>query len=282
MNDEVKASLISGAGNIASSAISAMSVGNANRMSRKIVQEQNKFNVEQRDYENAYNAPSAQMARLKAAGLNPNLVYGNGSAVTSSAQARQSSIPQYQAIDPGLDNGVNAAVNTYMQMKNYQLAKEQTVARTNLMQQQAQVAQQDAFNKSLQGLALGMKNSITRQTMPYQVESAKAQAARLAAGNVLLDDQHLLNLQQYDLRERAQLVREEQNSIAFQRLSLERDKVNLSNKEYQMRKTAIDNQERRARKTFNMNWQDWNAMRFGKYGGTYAKALEGILKIALK
>lgn len=31
------------------------------------------------DYQNAYNSPSAQMERLKAAGLNPNLIYGSQS-----------------------------------------------------------------------------------------------------------------------------------------------------------------------------------------------------------
>lgn len=42
---------------------------------------------------NAYNSPSAQMQRLKEAGLNPNLVYGNGSPAGATAQQ----IPKYQA-----------------------------------------------------------------------------------------------------------------------------------------------------------------------------------------
>lgn len=37
---------------------------------------QNKWNVEQWAKENEYNSPSAQMARYAAAGLNPNLIYG--------------------------------------------------------------------------------------------------------------------------------------------------------------------------------------------------------------
>lgn len=40
---------------------------------------------EMQDKMNAYNAPVAQMARLRAAGLNPNLVYANGGAVMQSA-----------------------------------------------------------------------------------------------------------------------------------------------------------------------------------------------------
>lgn len=53
--------------------------------------------------QNEYNSPQAQMARLKAAGLNPNLVYGNGSVVANSQSMPRSveskswnpQVPQY-------------------------------------------------------------------------------------------------------------------------------------------------------------------------------------------
>lgn len=41
--------------------------------------------------QNVYNSPSSQMARLKSAGLNPNLVYGNGANAMEAAPVRQSS-----------------------------------------------------------------------------------------------------------------------------------------------------------------------------------------------
>lgn len=47
--------------------------------------------------QNAYNSPAAQMERLKAAGLNPNLVYGSGSAIQPSAAVRASSTGSYRA-----------------------------------------------------------------------------------------------------------------------------------------------------------------------------------------
>lgn len=46
-------------------------------------------NIEQWERENAYNHPAEQMKRLIEAGLNPNLVYGNGSAVQTSAHSPQ-------------------------------------------------------------------------------------------------------------------------------------------------------------------------------------------------
>lgn len=50
--------------------------------------------LEQWNRANAYNTPESQMARLKAAGLNPNLVYGNGSATGNTTPA---SSPRYSA-----------------------------------------------------------------------------------------------------------------------------------------------------------------------------------------
>lgn len=41
--------------------------------------------------QNFYNSPAQQMARLKSAGLNPNLVYGNGAVATSPSMPRSSS-----------------------------------------------------------------------------------------------------------------------------------------------------------------------------------------------
>jgi len=41
--------------------------------------------------QNAYNAPSAQMARLQEAGLNPHLVYGGGQSITASATPKEAS-----------------------------------------------------------------------------------------------------------------------------------------------------------------------------------------------
>lgn len=60
-----------------------------------LARQQNKWNIEQWNRENAYNSPSAQMARFKAAGLNPDLMYGqqNLSAVSPEMTAGEGSQP---------------------------------------------------------------------------------------------------------------------------------------------------------------------------------------------
>lgn len=50
---------------------------------------------------NAYNSPQAQMQRLKDAGLNPNMMYGNGSASTGNTST---SMPKYQNYETPVAN----------------------------------------------------------------------------------------------------------------------------------------------------------------------------------
>lgn len=79
---------------------------------------------------NAYNSPQAQMQRLRDAGLNPNLVYGNGAVANSSG-----SLPHYQA--PNLQYNYKAPVDLGrliglyqdVQMKGAQIAQAQASTR---------------------------------------------------------------------------------------------------------------------------------------------------------
>jgi hypothetical protein len=60
-----------------------------------LARQQNQWNIEQWNRENAYNSPAAQMARYKAAGLNPDLAYGqqNLSAASPEMTAGEGSQP---------------------------------------------------------------------------------------------------------------------------------------------------------------------------------------------
>lgn len=63
------------------------------KANKELAQYQFDLNKRQWDLENEYNSPKAQMQRLKDAGLNPNLVYGNGSVSGNTTTAG----PRYDA-----------------------------------------------------------------------------------------------------------------------------------------------------------------------------------------
>lgn len=74
MDPVIGGSLILAGGNLASGLLSGAA-------SKSAAKAQYRYNMKLLQYQNAYNAPAAQMERLKEAGLNPMLVYGNGSVV---------------------------------------------------------------------------------------------------------------------------------------------------------------------------------------------------------
>lgn len=79
-------------------------------------QAQYAYSQEQAQWErnNAYNSPEAQMARLKEAGLNPNMLYGSGSAATGNTQQ----MPKYNA--PSLQYNYRPMVDLPAILSQYQ------------------------------------------------------------------------------------------------------------------------------------------------------------------
>lgn len=96
--------------------------------------------------ENEYNKPINQMARLREAGLNPNLVYGSGAttlaASTKSAQPANYSFPQLDIL---------GAMNAYQDLKqkdamteNIDAQKSVALANARIAEANARIAEKDA------------------------------------------------------------------------------------------------------------------------------------------
>ena len=80
---------------------------------------------EMQDKMNAYNAPVAQMARLREAGLNPNLVYANGGAVMQSAVGNAPNPPNTAPIDTqGVLQMVQTIVGAMLEKDKIQANKD--------------------------------------------------------------------------------------------------------------------------------------------------------------
>lgn len=85
------------------------------KYSKKLMELQYQQNLDLWNKQNEYNSPTAQMQRLQAAGLNPNLVYGSSVAGNSSGNASTSlgSVPGVDYAD-SMFQGVSAAQQMYL------------------------------------------------------------------------------------------------------------------------------------------------------------------------
>jgi len=93
-----------------------------NRANRELAQYQYDRELDMWNRMNEYNSPLSQMGRYQAAGLNPNLIYGSGSA--SAGNATQ--LPKYQA--PQLSYNFNPAeqiMNSISQYQDFQVRQAQ-------------------------------------------------------------------------------------------------------------------------------------------------------------
>jgi len=171
---------------------------------------------EQWNRANAYNTPSSQMQRYKEAGLNPNMIYGSG---TASAGNTATALPKYQAprqeynYKTGYDipGTLSQFANFAQQKVNIDLVREQTNTqvlenelRSGRIQSQLTEAQNRAREsgsmadlKHLQSMEAGWRaySGLTMQKALAEVQKSQYQAktagseASIAAWRKKLADQ---------------------------------------------------------------------------------------------
>lgn len=128
LEEGVLTSIISGAAALGSAATSGAVNATANRRAykwtRRLQDEQNRWNLQTWAMQNAYNKPSAMMKRYEDAGVNPMLVTGQGSGGNAGSVAPASSV-QFQDQLRG-DFGINAAINVLSQLAQLKKIKADT------------------------------------------------------------------------------------------------------------------------------------------------------------
>ncbi|AXH75183.1 MAG: DNA pilot protein [Microviridae sp.] len=133
--------------------------------------------------QNAYNSPKAQMARLKDAGLNPNLVYGQ----LQNGNAPQ--VPQQQPSRVSLEGIYSQAVTLSNQNKQIEQTLENLKTNQALMQQnielsKANVALKDAQTSNTQSQQ-GQRDLLT----PYSMDYVKANTQKTLAQSSFIGTQ---------------------------------------------------------------------------------------------
>lgn len=113
----------------------------------KAAREANALAMYSWDLANQYNSPKEQMARLKAAGLNPNLVYGSGNVTgnTTSAPAL-GAVSSYNGVNDLIGRGVSA-MQAYATLKNTNNQNE--LLKYQMGQTEAQTAYTEAKTRDL-------------------------------------------------------------------------------------------------------------------------------------
>lgn len=121
---------------------------------------QNDRNLQLWNMQNEYNAPIQQMARLKEAGLNPNLVYGNGSAVNVANAPAPTQVPHigaytnYAPYASGMASSINSVFDNLLKIANIRKTNQET---SNLNEYQN--------NMKLQGSNLRIEMALKNMTL---------------------------------------------------------------------------------------------------------------------
>lgn len=146
------------------------------------------------DKNNAYNDPTAQMARLKQAGLNPYLAYDKGNATiqASSASVQQAATPSVVAVPDYYANGTNIlASGIGVAFQNF--------AQLVRLKNETKLADAQAANLAASTGSTAVQTELTKKMMPLQLDEIRLRNEAAAIGIEKTKVEKLLNSAQTDL-----------------------------------------------------------------------------------
>lgn len=151
--------------------------------------------LEMWERQNKYNDPSAQMARYGAAGLNPNLIYSQGSAGNSS------STPRYDTPTADLRFKPFEIPEMLGMYQDFELKKAQidnVKAQTSSTEQRTVNDSIREYLLDLQGRSGEFDLTRSKNLFPYQLEIQKGEARKVPA-TVEQEFQKLMNMRRQEL-----------------------------------------------------------------------------------
>lgn len=122
--------VIAGAASLLGTGAQAAAQGNMNRKNREFAekqyQQQKQDSLDFWHQNNAYNSPQEQMKRLQEAGLNPNLVYGNGTVANSASAPATPNQAKYEGKTADFQGGATNALQGYFSTQMMQANLDNT------------------------------------------------------------------------------------------------------------------------------------------------------------
>jgi len=194
--------------------------------------------------QNLYNSPAEQMRRLRDAKLNPNLVYGNGSATQESGPVRNTDMDAWRPSTPQLD--VTPVQNSLMSMYDIELKEAQVnnleTLNTNMgIDGLLKLAQIDSTK-------VGTAKSQFELDMQSELRAISLDMQRETLRKLRIDSQVTLNKDEREAAANASNLAEAVERIAtmrvgrplteMQKRSIEKD-VQLKQSDLQLRKEGI-------------------------------------------
>jgi len=164
-----------------------------NRGAKKRQREADKANIKFWQMQNAYNDPSQQMSRLKKAGLNPNLVYGqsvSGATGQAGAVAPSKAAPYSMDLGSAANNSM-AAYQTQAQVNNTNIDTAQKAFKLGIDKRYAaETIEQELTNVRLGNALKVIENNVAQGVMQDKIKLA---AENLAIAKATLTGKQLQN-----------------------------------------------------------------------------------------
>lgn len=167
----VAASLVSGLASLSSSALQYKLNQKQNARNMAL---QDRYNLKNWALQNQYNSPSAQMARLRAAGLNPNLIYQNGGANIGAGEIGSPQPMNFESPD------FSAAISHGLDVYNAGLQADSVQAEISKKTAETENIQEDTNTKYLSNKFLPRQFRLTLRGLSAQNAKTNAEANLLA------------------------------------------------------------------------------------------------------
>lgn len=204
-----------------------------------------KRNIELWKMDNAYNHPSAQMARLREAGLNPNLVYGGG----VSGASGQSSGPPPTAEKPPINIGNPIA--KYQAVKSTELQSDNLRAQNTVLQNDALLKSAQTLKTMAESNIKGTESNILSQTAQHIIRDVQRKSDMTVMKAHTMGQEYQIN----DLSQKQfSAVKKASFEARIKRLSQVGQNLSNSQKIGELRQAELD------LKAKNMSYYDTNAI----------------------
>lgn len=225
-----------------------LNLGESRRASRKDREyadmawhRQNSQNLAMWNMQNAYNHPSAQMQRFKEAGLNPNLIYGQGNTASNIEAAKPQSVNQTPA---NFDLRAGETMSQYYTFRNMEAQTDNLREQNNVLIEDAALRAAQTSNmlantgKTLQDTSQG------KEMFKYSLEAAREsiRKTRNEADVLLTRDEREAAMNASNLKEAIERIanmREQRLSNPLQRDEL-RQRIALLKKDNIIKQFEVD------------------------------------------